>query len=235
VAKRHKKERQAHLKHVLASWLTVARQQKRKKKNVVSKWRQASEQCRCRLVRVLKQWRQMCKMPLTPDVLNAYIDERIRDLPPHQFLSKITDSTYDSVVTDYSSCMFTNLVHGRFTKTFVLKHRCADCGGTAEQRCHGLNEERPVLLRRALARVWPDTTQTILLRTIVIAFLEEHKGTGFTFKCAGCHAAEKKTPRLVDEGTLDHCRVVVHQCVPDLGNTGTTPLDRGETPVPSAS
>ena len=174
-------------------------------------------------------------MPLTPDVLNAYIDERIRDLPPHQFLSKITDSSYDSVVTDYSSCMFTNLVHGRFTKTFVLKHRCADCGGTAEQRCHGLNEERPVLLRRALARVWPDTTQTILLRTIVIAFLEEHKGTGFTFKCAECHAAEKKTPRLVDEGTLDHCRVVVHQCVPDLGNTGTTPLDRGETPVPSAS
>jgi len=44
------------------------------------------------------------------------------------------------------------------------------------------------MIKRALERVWSDTTKSI----IIIAFLEEHKYTKFTFKCHDCHKNEKK-------------------------------------------
>jgi hypothetical protein len=72
----------------------------------------------------------------------------------------------------------------------LKKHPCSDCKGPSKDRCHGLGEERPVLIKRALERVYPDTTKTIVLKEIIIAFLEEHKSTKFTFKCSKCHRAE---------------------------------------------
>lgn len=47
--------------------------------------------------------------------------------------------------------------------------------------------------RPTLERVYPDTSKTIVLKEIIISFLEEHKSTKFTFKCSKCHRAEFKT------------------------------------------
>jgi hypothetical protein len=104
----------------------------------------------------------------------------------------IAPSTHETVRRDFSDCVFTNLVHDTFTKSYMKKHSCSDCGQPSTDRCHGIGEERPVLLKKALARVWPDTSKPIMLKDIVIAFLEEHKHTSFTFKCRQCHKNEKK-------------------------------------------
>jgi hypothetical protein len=49
-----------------------------------------------------------------------------------------------------------------------------------------------LLIKRALEKVWSDTTKPIIMKEIIIAFLEEHKYTKFTFKCRDCHRNEKK-------------------------------------------
>jgi hypothetical protein len=46
------------------------------------------------------------------------------------------------------------------------------------------------LLYRALFKVHADESQPLLLKTLVVAFLEEHKFSRFTFKCRPCHAQE---------------------------------------------
>lgn len=101
-------------------------------------------------------------------------------------------STHESVVRDFSDCIFTNLVLATFSRTYMKKHSCSDCAQPSTDRCHGIGEDRPVLLKRAMARVWPDTTTPIVLKDIVIAFLEEHKSTSFTFKCHQCHLNERQ-------------------------------------------
>lgn len=104
----------------------------------------------------------------------------------------VAPTTHESIRRDFSDCVFTNLVHDTFSKSYMKKHPCSDCGQHSTDRCHGIGEERPVLLKKALERVWPDTATPIMLKDIVIAFLEEHKHTGFTFKCRQCHKNEKK-------------------------------------------
>jgi hypothetical protein len=48
------------------------------------------------------------------------------------------------------------------------------------------------LIKRALEKVWSDKTKSIIImKEIIIAFLEEHKSTKFTFKCSSCHKKEK--------------------------------------------
>lgn len=102
------------------------------------------------------------------------------------------NTTHDDFISTFNSNVFTNLVQFTFAKGYVKLQSCEDCGKAAQERCHGVGDERPVLLRRALERVYPDTTQTIQLKTIVIAFLEEHIPTKFTFKCVECHKKETK-------------------------------------------
>ena len=68
---------------------------------------------------------------------------------------------------------------------------CEDCNDNpAENRCHGLGDERPKLIRKALQRVYPDITKEISLKEILIAFLEEHRTTQFALKCKVCHDKE---------------------------------------------
>ena len=99
-------------------------------------------------------------------------------------------SSHEEFIRDYSSNIFTNLIQATFTKTYVKRHPCADCGAESKERCHGTAEERPILLKRALEKVWPDPTIPIPLKTILVQFLEEHKCTQFTFKCSECHKKE---------------------------------------------
>jgi len=124
-----------------------------------------------------------------------YIDKRIDDIRKKKddWLTVIgPGSTHKSIIRDFSHCIFTNLVHNTFTKSYMKKHPCSECGKPSTDRCHGIGEERPILLKRALERIWSDTTQPIILKDIIIAFLEEHKYTDFTFKCNQCHKNEKR-------------------------------------------
>jgi hypothetical protein len=101
-------------------------------------------------------------------------------------------STHESIIRDFSDCIFTNLVHDTFSRAYMKKYPCSDCAKPSTDRCHGIGEDRPVLLKRAMERVWSDTTTPIVLKDIVIAFLEEHKSTSFTFKCRQCHLKERQ-------------------------------------------
>jgi len=122
---------------------------------------------------------------------SEFIDKRINDVrKSKRWNSCIIDTTHDDFVRDYARCVFTNLVRDVFTRTYLKKFKCPDCGGNSEQRCHGKGEDRPLLIRRALQRVYPDISKPVKMKEIIIAFLEEHKTTSFTFKCKKCHDIE---------------------------------------------
>jgi len=120
------------------------------------------------------------------------IDTKIKKIKNgDRWQTTIINTTHESIRRDFSDCVFTNLVHATFTRSYMKKFPCGECGQPSTDRCHGIGEERPILLKSALERVWPDTTKPIMLKDIVIAFLEEHKHTSFTFKCHQCHKNEK--------------------------------------------
>ena len=121
---------------------------------------------------------------------SAYIDKRISDLrKKNKWNTKIMGS-HEDIINEFSTCIFTNLIKKTFTASYLAKHPCSDCKKPSKERCHGIGEERPLLLKKALERVYPDTTIPVTLKEILIAFLEEHKTTKFTFKCSDCHKAE---------------------------------------------
>ena len=107
----------------------------------------------------------------------------------------IVDTTHDKFIKDCGSNIFTNLVKDFFTKTYLSKHKC-ECGKPAKERCHGVGEERPLLLRKALEKVYPDTSQKVKLRTIIEAFIELHIDTNLAFKCTDCHRQETNELKL---------------------------------------
>lgn len=127
-----------------------------------------------------------------------YIDKRIADLKEsNKWNTQITNTSHDDFIKDFGSNVFTNFVRSTFTGAYLKKHPCSEseCNKPSKERFHGIGEDRPLLIRRALEKVYPDTSKTITLKEILIQFLEEHKTTKFTFKCAECHRNESKTPR----------------------------------------
>ena len=123
---------------------------------------------------------------------SPYIDRQIEALRrSNKWSTKITDTTHEEFIRDFNANIFTNFIRTTFTAAYLEKHPCSDCKEPSQERCHGIGEERPILIRRALERVYPDISQTVMLREILIAFLEEHKTTKFTFKCSECHKAER--------------------------------------------
>jgi hypothetical protein len=122
-----------------------------------------------------------------------YISSRIAIIEKSntKWNSKIVGTSHEDFIRDFGSNVFTNLIRNTFTGTYVKKFKCSDCSTPASERCHGKGEERPLLLKKALEKVWPDTSKPIIMKIIVIAFLEEHKTTKFTFKCHTCHVNEK--------------------------------------------
>ena len=125
-----------------------------------------------------------------------YIDKRIEALQKSsRWNTTFINTSHCDFISDLSHNIFTNIVHSTFSASYVRKFPCSDCGDkdALKDRCHGIGESRLVLMKRALERVWPDTTKEIKLKTILIAFLEEHKNTKFTFKCKPCHRKEPKS------------------------------------------
>ena len=127
------------------------------------------------------------------NIHSKYIDKRIGDIKKkgNKWNSKIIDTSHEDFIKDYASNVFTNLVRDTFTKSYIKQFTCGECNSPSTERCHGIGEERPLLIKRALEKVWSDTTKPIIMKEIIIAFLEEHKYTKFTFKCHSCHKNEK--------------------------------------------
>ena len=122
-----------------------------------------------------------------------YIDKRITDLKKQdKWNTTITRTTHSDFIKDFGCNVFTNLIRNTFTASYLKKNNCSDCKNSSNERCHGIGEERPLLIKRALEKVYPDITKTITLKEIIIQFLEEHKSTKFTFKCSECHRKETK-------------------------------------------
>lgn len=127
------------------------------------------------------------------NIHSNYIDKRINDIRKNKkYHSKIIDTPHDQFIKTFASNVFTNLVRDIFTSSYIKKFPCSDCNNPSTERCHGIGEERPLLIKRALEKVWNDTSVPIIMEDIIIAFLEEHKYTKFTFKCHTCHKNEKK-------------------------------------------
>jgi hypothetical protein len=125
---------------------------------------------------------------------SEFIDARISKLKTEdKWNTKISNTSHEAFIKDFASNVFTNFIRSTFTKAYLKKHPCSDCGKPSKERCHGIGEERPLLIKRALEKVYPDTSQTVVLKDILIQFLEEHKTTKFTFKCKECHSKEKLT------------------------------------------
>ena len=128
--------------------------------------------------------------------LNAhtkYIEKRMNYITKSKkWNSKLIDTSHEDFIKDYASNVFTNLIKDTFTKSYINKFSCSECNNPSTERCHGIGDERPILIKRALEKVWIDTTKPIIMKEIIIAFLEEHKYTKFTFKCHTCHKNEKK-------------------------------------------
>jgi hypothetical protein len=126
---------------------------------------------------------------------SSYIDKRIMDLKKsNKWNTKITSTSHDDFIKDFGSNVFTNLVRNTFTATYLKNHPCSgpDCHLPSKERCHGMGEDRPLLIRRALKKVYPDPSKTVCLKDILVQFLEEHKTTKFTFKCSACHRKESE-------------------------------------------
>ena len=127
------------------------------------------------------------------NIHSKYIDKRINDIKKqNKWNSKIIDTSHEDFIKDYASNVFTNLVRNTFTNSYIKNFPCSDCNNSSTERCHGIGEERPLLIKKALEKVWSDTSTPITIKEIIIAFLEEHKYTKFTFKCHSCHKNEKK-------------------------------------------
>jgi len=126
------------------------------------------------------------------NIHHVYIDKRINDIRQNtsKWNTQFIYTPHDTFIRDLSSNIFTNIITRTFTRSYLLKHPCSDCGNPSTQRCHGKGAERPLLIKKALEHTWPDTSHPIVLRDIIIAFLEEHKYTDFTFKCRSCHLSE---------------------------------------------
>jgi len=133
----------------------------------------------------------------TTNIHSEYIDERIKIIrkQTHKWNSIIVNTSHEDFITDFYSNVFTNFTLSFFTKAYLKKHPCSECKEPSKERCHGIGEERPILMKRALERIWSDTSRPICMREILIAFLEEHKKTSFSFKCKECHKKEPKPPR----------------------------------------
>ena len=123
---------------------------------------------------------------------SIYIDKRIADLKKSKkWNTKIVETSHEDFIRDFGSNVFTNFVRNTFTATYLRDYPCSDCDKPSKERCHGIGDERPILIKRALEKVYPDVSKTITLKEILIAFLEEHKTTKFTFKCSQCHRNER--------------------------------------------
>lgn len=133
----------------------------------------------------------------TTNIHSEYINDRIMDILENstKWNTFIVNTSHENFINDFSNTLFSKLITTTFTKAYMKKNPCSKCNKPSEERCHGIGEERPILIKRALERVWCDTSKPIRMLDIVVAFLEEHRTTSFSLKCKECHKKEPKPPR----------------------------------------
>jgi hypothetical protein len=137
--------------------------------------------------------------------LNPHSDEidrivkKIQKATRGQWNVKFQNNTHEEIVDFLSIGFFTNLVQTSFSDRYMHQFPCSgnSCEAVSTQRCHGHNESRPELIRRALKKIWPDTSKPITLREIAIEFFCQHRTTKFTFKCYTCHKAEPQNDSVI--------------------------------------
>jgi len=138
-------------------------------------------------------------------VLNPHSDEidkivrKIEKETRGQWNVKFQNNTHEEIVDLLSIGFFTNLVQTSFTDRYMRQYPCSGngCEAVSTQRCHGHNESRPELIRRALKKIWPDTSKPVTLRAIAIEFFCQHRTTKFTFKCYTCHKSEPQNDSVI--------------------------------------
>ena len=98
----------------------------------------------------------------------------------------------ETIIKEFSSNTFTNYIYRTvIPDSYMKRYNCIECGEPAKNRCHGIGEERPLLLERALNKIRANNVEKIKMIDLKIAFIEEHKNTSFDFKCVECHKNEK--------------------------------------------
>jgi hypothetical protein len=65
------------------------------------------------------------------------------------------------------------LVRNTFTRAYLKKYKCQECENPCKERCHGIGEERPLLIKRALEKVYPDITKTFVEKVDSVISLKE--------------------------------------------------------------
>ena len=133
------------------------------------------------------------------------IDKARRD----QYKIVFSPETTDEMLVDLLSIgFFTNLVQTSFSDRYMKQFPCHDCQGDSTQRCHGRNEARPELIRRALKVVRAKSpTGSIGLRELAKEFFRQHIPTKFTFKCYSCHKAELPNNNVIARREATKARV----------------------------
>ena len=196
-------------------------------------------------------------------VINPH-KEQILDIMTSIFYHKspqydivFTPETTDAMLVDLLSIgFFTNLVNTSFAKKYLQQYKCHDCEGPATDRCHGQNEERPKLIKKALQIVRARSpTGSIPLRDLAIEFFRQHIPTNFTFKCRTCHRKEpksenqkkneaegralrskqQKTARALRQANLTAGRNVAKIFRNDLSSLYSTPSRKSPTPSSMSS
>ena len=84
---------------------------------------------------------------------SEYIDKRVSDYRKNnKWKTKIVDTTHEDFIKDFGTNLFTNFIKSTFTKTYMKKHNCSDCKKPSQERCHGIGDERLILIKKALEK-----------------------------------------------------------------------------------
>lgn len=124
--------------------------------------------------------------------IDTYFEEKAKKLVKGNKWDEvyIVKTPHEKFVKAFYASVFTNLIKDIFPAKYVRMHGCEVCEKQATERCHGIGDERPELIYRALAKVYPDITVPTSFGDIVVEFVRQHIGTGFGFLCRECHKKE---------------------------------------------
>ena len=61
----------------------------------------------------------------------------------------LCDDSNETIIKEFSSNTFTNYIYRTvIPDSYMKRYNCIECGEPAKNRCHGIGEERPLLIRK---------------------------------------------------------------------------------------
>ena len=110
-----------------------------------------------------------------------------------KYHNRVIVDSYEQFNHTFGDTILTN-VNSKIiaTQPYKNKHKCEDCGGPAQQGCHGIGEERPLLIFKVLRRRCPVLPCEIYLDDFISEYFLAHIPTRYALKCTACHEKEKK-------------------------------------------